>query len=132
MPLNRANCRTFHRCLYAGILETITLLKRNDDQQQGTVRAIKVYNCRRSPIYKTGQTLQHDMVSNHRIVWHLWAIDLQRVGVNFISPLDRIVDNKGRYWQPESTTMITVKLFEQEFHLDCLAVNPPVSGQMGS
>lgn len=45
MPLRKNNTRTFHRTLYAGELQTITLLKRGDDQQEGTVRKVILFDC---------------------------------------------------------------------------------------
>lgn len=125
MPLNVRNTRTFHRCLYAGILESVTLLKRNDNQQQGTVTSYALFQCRRSMIFKMGETLQGDMNSDHRATWHVPRIELDRIGISYLNPLDRIVDNKGRYWQPESNMLITIKLFENHVCVDCLRVDPP-------
>ena len=125
MPLNPRNTRTFHRCLYAGILETVTLLKRGDDQKQGTVRAVKLFQCRRRQIQKTGQTIQGDMVSDHTTEWMIPKIELDRVGVAYLNNLDRIVDKKNRHWQPESPTTITVRLFENYVSVACLRVDPP-------
>ena len=124
MPMNARNQRTFHRTLYAGMLEKITLLKRNDNQQQGTVRAITLYQCRRSMIFKKGQTIAGDELSDHRVTWHIPRVELDRVGVAFLNPLDIIKDNKNRYWQPESPTTITVKLFEVHVCVDCLRADP--------
>lgn len=126
MPLNKYTVRTFHRTLYAGQLESITLLKRDDDQKQGTVRAILVHQVRRSMIFKTGEPIQGDMSANHRAKWHFPRIELDRVGVGHIGALDRIVDDKGRYWQPEADTMLIVKLFETHICIDCKRVDPPV------
>ena len=125
MPLNRLTTRTFHRVLYATELEKITMLKRNDDQQQGTVRSLVLFQCRRSRLFKTGEPYQGDMSSSHRIVWHIPRIELDRAGVNYINALDRIIDYKGWWWQPESTTTITVKLFLNHLCIDCLRVDPP-------
>ena len=122
MPMNRMNTRTFHRFLYAGMLETITLLKRNDNQQQGTVTSYIVHQCRRGQIFKTGETLAGDMISDHRTTWHFPRTELDRIGINYLNPADRIVDGKGRYWQPESTTEIRIKLFENHLCVDCLRV----------
>jgi len=122
--LNKITTRTFHRKLYAGELETITLLKRNDDQGQTTVRSLKIFNVRKSPIVKTGQTIQGEMSSDERTVWHLFSVELENAGVDYINNLDRIVDSQGRYWQPESTVSIVRKLFENESHVECMRVDP--------
>ena len=45
MPLNHRTTRVFYKWLYRTEMITITLLKRNDDQQQGTVAAYKLFNC---------------------------------------------------------------------------------------
>lgn len=129
MPINRQNQRHMMRGLYAGQLEDVTLLKRGDDQQQGTVRSAKLFGVRWSKIYKAGQTIQNDMISDHRRQLHVPAAELERVGVSHLNPLDRFVDQSGRYWQPESTTTITVKLLETHVCVQCLRVDPPkVSG----
>ena len=125
MPLCRQNTRTFHRALYGTILEKITLLKRGNDQQEGTVRALVIYQARRSMITKTGEPIQGDMSSDHQVVWHLPDVELARVGVAYINSLDRIVDKEGRYWQPEAGTLITVKLFGNHHCVACLRVDPP-------
>ena len=125
MPLRANLCRGFHRTLFGGVLETVTLLKRDDNQRQGTVTSYLVFQCRKSLIVKTGETLQGDMTSDHRTTWHLPKSELDRVGINHLNPLDRIVDSDGDYWQPESTTQITEKLWKQQITIDCLKVDPP-------
>lgn len=131
MPLNRNNTRTFHRTLYAGQLEMIRLLKRNDNQKQGTVTPYILFDCRRSIILKTGETIQGDMNSNHACTWHIPIIELERVGVHYLNPLDRIVQLEGTetgwVWQPEATTLITTKLFGNHFCIDCLRTDPPTN-----
>lgn len=130
MPLRRNNTRTFHKNLFAGQMETILLFKRNDDLKQGTVTTYKIFNCRRSQITKTEETLQGDMIADHRCTWHIPRSELDRVGIQYLSPLDRIKqiieEEKDRWWQPESTTIITVKLFGNHIDLECLRVDPPV------
>lgn len=129
MPLNRENQRHFHRQLYAGMLESVRILKRGDDQQQGTVTAFVVHEARRGQIVKTGETIQGDMTSNHRVTWHLPKSELDRVGINFLSPLDRIEqiegEEAGRFWQPEATTDIEIKLLGVHICVFCLRVDPP-------
>src|SRR5438552_1028660 len=104
--MNRNNTRTFHRHLYAGMLESVRLLKRDDDQKQGTVRAIILFECRRSRIIKTGEPVQGDMSENHHTVWHIPRVELDRVGVAYLNAADRIVQlegaEKGFTWQLES------------------------------
>ncbi len=128
MPLNKQNTRTFHRTLYGTILESVTLLKRGPDQQQGTVTAYGLHQCRWSRIYKTGQPLQGDMSSNHRRTLHIPVIELDRIGITYISAVDRFVDQDGRFWQPESYNTITVKLIENHMCVDCVRIDPPTSG----
>lgn len=130
MPLRRNNTRRFSRKTYAGITEKVRILKRNDNQQQGTVTTYILFRCRRSQIAKTGETIQGDMVSDHTTVWHIPRTELERVGINYLNPLDRIEQLQGReagwWWQPEATTVIDVKLFGNEIDLACLRVDPPV------
>lgn len=123
--INRTSSRTFHRKLFAPMLEKVTLLKRDNDQRQGTVTALILFQCWRGQIFKKGQTIQNDMVVEHTTTWHLPRTELERVGVAFLNSLDRIVDGKARYWQPESSTEIRVKLFETHVDLDCLRIDPP-------
>lgn len=127
MGLNRNNCKTFHRTLYSGMLESVTLLKRNDDQQQGTVKAIILYQCRRSKINKSGEPIAGDMSSDHRTVWHIPICEMERTGINHINAADRIVQRegseKGRTWQPEADTMIDVKLFGDHTCIACKRVS---------
>ena len=125
MPLRANNQRTFHRCLYSGILQTIVVLKRNDDQQQGTVRSIKMFQVRQSMQTKTGEAIQGDMSSDVRCSWHIPKIEMDRVGIAYFNVLDRIVDKHNRYWQPEAPQTITNKLFEDHYCLDCVRIDPP-------
>lgn len=125
MPLRENNTTVFHRCTYAGELEKITLLKRENDQRQGIVRSVILFQCRRSMIFKQGESIQNAMMVDHRCVWHLPKNMMKRAGVQYINSLDRIVDRKNRYWQPESTTLITEKLFGNHFCIACLRVDPP-------
>ncbi len=122
MPLNERTTRTFHRTLYAGILQTVTLLKRDNDQQMGTVTSFKMFGCRWSKIFKSGEPIFKDILSSHPRTLHIPRIELDRIGIEFITPADRFVDKKNRVWQPESTTTITVKLFENHVCVDCLRV----------
>lgn len=132
MPLiTKWTTRNFHRTLYggAGYLESVSLLKRDDDQQQGTVAAHTLYECRRSSITKTGEPIQHDMAEEHRTVWHIPRTELDRVGVNYIGVLDRIVQlegvEAGSVWQPESDTLIEIKLFANHVHFIAKRTDPP-------
>lgn len=135
MPLRKNNTTTFMKVLYAGELKSITLLKRDVDQKEGTVRALVLYSCRRSQLHKSGEPIQDDMTANHRAVWHIPNVELKRVGVTEINVLDRIVetvDDGGvnplphpRYWQPESYNTITRKLFENMTRIETVRVDPP-------
>lgn len=124
MPLNKRNTRSFTRRVYGGKLESVILYKRNDDQQQGTVTTYKLFRCRVGKITKSGETIQNEMTSNHRARWHIPLSELRRVGIAYLNPADRIKQIKsGRIWQPESTTLIEQKLFENEVDVDCLLRN---------
>lgn len=130
MPLNARNCRTFHRTLYAGQLESVVLMKRGDDQQYGIVTPIRLYQCRRSAIAKAGEPLAEDMASAGTTVWHIPRIELDRVGVGHINALDRIVDGLNRSWQPESDTIIEDKLFETRIKIACRRRDTPANQQL--
>ena len=128
MPLlTRQSTRDTQRRIYGGTgaLETITMLVRGDDLNQGTVRAVKVFNCRHSVVSKTGEPIQGEMSSAHETVWHLPKVELDRAGVNHINAATRIVQKNGDTWQPESTTLIVTKLFGNEIDVNCLRLDPP-------
>ncbi len=128
MPLSRRNQRTFHRTLYAGWDQKLTLLKRGDDQDQGEVVAHTLFHCRRKQITKTGQTIQGEESSDHFTTWVVPRIELDRVGVAYLNNLDRFVDPiEGGTWQPESTTSILIKLGGNYINVDCQRVDPPPS-----
>lgn len=127
MPLNKYTTRIFHRRLYATEMESIRFLKSGDNQNQGTVVAYILYDCRRSQITKQGETLDGDMVSDHYTVWHIPRIELDRVGIPYINPTDQIEQvegvEAGTMWVNESTNMIDVKLFANHVCVACRMLN---------
>jgi hypothetical protein len=125
VPLNRNNTRTFHRALYAGLgmLQAVTLLKRDDNQRQGTVTEYKLFQCRWTRITRLGQTIEGDIQSDNRRTLHIPRIEMDRIGISYFNPLDRFVDEKGRTWQPESPSTITIQLFENWTKIDCTRVD---------
>ena len=125
MPLNARNQRSFHRKLLSGKLETIHLLKREDDQREGIVKCVKLFACWHGPITKTAEPIAGDMTADHSTTWHIPRQALKRVGVKWLNALDRIRDKHNRYWQPEATTLIIEKLAETHIDLYCLRVDPP-------
>lgn len=131
MPLNKRTTRVFHRYLYATELQSVVLIKRDNDQREGVQKTLQLFNCRWSRIYKTGEPYQGDMSSSHTRELHIPRQELDRVGVAYLNAIDRFVDQDGRYWQPESTTQLTVQLFENHCCLICLRVDPPVVGPHG-
>lgn len=122
MPLNANTVGPFYRVLYAGILQTVCLLKRGDDQNEGVVTSYKLFDCRWSAFHKAGQPIKADLASSHNITLHIPTVELTRNGVYYINVLDRFVDKHGWYWQPESGQTITVKLFEMHNCINCLRI----------
>lgn len=127
MPMDPSNVRTFHRALYGKILESVTLRKRGDDSMESVFTDHRLYECRWSRIFKQGEPIQKDMSSDHRRVLHIPRIQLDRVGVHYINAIDIFIDKDGRWWQPESTTLIEVKLMEQHICVACLRIDPTIS-----
>lgn len=125
MPLEPRNMRTFHRALYGKILESVTLLKRGDNQQQGTVTSYRLHQIRWSRVYKAGNTIQGDMNAEHYRQIHIPRIELDRIGIAYINPTDRFIDKDGRYWHPEANEQIVVQLCEQHVCVNCRRVDPP-------
>src|SRR4051812_14289144 len=130
MPLNKEYFKRFHICLYGQLLQTIKILKRDDDQREGTVTTYTLYDCRRSQITKLGEALLGEMSSIHRTRWHVPRVELDRVGIKYINVLDRIVDLQeqlpnGDYvtYQPESPQEIELKLVSQHVCIEALRVN---------
>ena len=135
MPLNARNTRTASRGVLSSCLKSVRLLKRGDDQRQNQVTEYLLFGCRRGQITRTGEPIQGDMGSDHRTTWHIPARELERVGLRYLNPADRIVEDHDdmnrplvqsiwRYWQPEADTTITSKLFENEIDVECLRVDP--------
>jgi hypothetical protein len=125
MPLNKHNQRYMMRGLYAGQLEDVTLLKRGNDQSMGTVTSYLLFGIRWSMIHKTGELLGRDVQSSHPRRIHIPVAELDRVGVHFINPADRFIDEQGNTWMPEATTTLTLKLFMTHWCCDCLRVPNP-------
>jgi hypothetical protein len=126
MPINRRNHRKFHTTLYATQLQRLYLIKREPDQRQGVQRTLLLFQCRRGQTSTTGQPLNRDFTSNERCTWHIPREELDRVGVEYISAIDRFVDPedqtgpRGATWMPESGTSIRIKLFGNHVCVDCL------------
>lgn len=118
--------RTFHQTLYAGQLQELVLHKRGDDQDQGTVVTHRLFDCRRGKVRRSGQTVQASMTSRSYLTWHIPGEELRRVGVAYLSPLDKFYNAlTDTWWQPESTTPITNKLFDNHVCVDCEQCDPP-------
>jgi len=129
MPLNPNNVRSFHRTLYSGILETVTLLQRDDGMNASQIRTVKLFNVRWSRARKRGQQLDGDVSSDHRRELHIPQSEMDRVGVKHINPLYRFIDKDGRYWMPESDDTITQQLMMQHWCVPCQRTDPiPTSG----
>ncbi len=131
MPLTRRTLGQFQRKLMAGVSETITLIKRGNDQQMGTQVVHTIFNARRSRISKSGEQIAIDETVNHTTTWHIPLAELKRVGVTHINSADRIVQRKapeaGWTWQPEATTSIELKMFGEEIDISCLRTDPPMA-----
>lgn len=130
MVIRRDNQGTFHRTLFAGITQTLTLLKRNDNFAAGTVTAYRLFDCWKGTIRKYGETIggqgpDGDQSASHMVTWHIPTIELKRNDIEYLNNLDRIVeDSPKRYWQPEATNVIVYNLLENFFDVECLRIDP--------
>ncbi len=115
------------RHLYAGMLQSVTLLKRGNDQAEGTVTAFRLHGLRQARIYKSGQPINGNMAVGSNVTWHIPMAELERVGVAYLNVLDRIVDKTGAYWQPETGQMIRTQLLKTHVCYECVRVDPPSS-----
>lgn len=124
MVLRRANSQSFHKILYGGQTETCTLLKRNNDQQEGTVTAFVLFEVRRGSETKSGEPIQNDMPVTHTCTWLVPNVQLRRLGINYINVLDRIVDKYNQWWQPEAGQDIILSQFDNYSIISCVRVDP--------
>lgn len=138
MPLNRINQRSFHRRLYAGMLESIKILKRGPNQQGGTITTYILHECRRSQIRRTGEIRDGEQTMDHTTTWHIPVTELDRVGLTYLAAADRIVQlgtlnpiEVNWTWEPESDTTITTKLWGIHFCIDCKRTDPPIAAGGG-
>ena len=123
MPLNSKNTHVFHRTLFAGELECVRLLKRGDDQAQGTVVSHQLYQCHWAWVHRTGETILNETTSRETRRLFVPRVEINRVGVNYISAADRFIDKQGRTWQPESDTIINHGIWENQLVIDCKRTN---------
>lgn len=116
MVLNRLTTRHFHKRLYAGQnpgwLSTITLTKRNSDQSAGTTTDYSLNYCRRKKIYHQGNPLLTAVASQDYCIWQIpkEELDAQGIDPGLLNPLDRITDEDGYVWAPESDNSIVLQL----------------------
>lgn len=123
--LRRKNSRNAHRWATGGRQESVQLLKRDDDQRQGTVTRYVLFQCRwKARMSKTGETIYKDVLVDNNRLLYVPVVELNRVGVAYINPADRFIDTQGRYWQPESDTTIEIKLLETHLEINCTRINP--------
>ena len=113
MPLNKNTVRTFNRRLYAGILEKVTLYKRDPLLNSGTVTKYCLFDCRFSQSQKSGEQIEGSMGAKEFRVIHIPRIEMDRVGITFFNAGDTFEDVEGRQWRTLAPETITTKLFQQ-------------------
>lgn len=124
--LRKKVMRNAHRYISSGRQEKVELLKRDDDQRQGTVTRYLIFQCRWTKISRTGELIQSEILVDNNRTLHVPVVELKRVGVHHINPADRFIDIEGRYWQPESSTTIEEKLFSSHLDIFCVRIDPPL------
>lgn len=122
--MRRRNTQVFHRGLYRGQMETVILLKRGDDQQEGTVIQHTLFQVRRSNLSKSGEAIAFDVPASTAIQWLIPCTELRRVGVNYLNVLDRIVDKYQMWWEPESPQNIELAIFDNYYIVNAIRVDP--------
>lgn len=128
MLLDRNSVGNIHVTLYGpGILEPITLLIRNDDQQEGTITKYTIFNARRSTIQKRGQAIFGEMSSDNRTTWHIPRVELQANGIKWTNVLTQIIDTSNRWWEPESGDTILHKVESMHLCIPCVRIDPPAN-----
>ena len=80
-----------------------------------------VSNCRRKKVYHQGNPLLTAVASQDYCVFQIPKESLDEAGVDpgLINPLDRITDEDGYVWQPESDNQITLQLGFNFLNLVC-------------
>ena len=108
-------------------MQQITFYKRRDDQAEGQFfGTYTLYDCRRSMIHKAGEPIAGEMMSYHRTTWHIPKIEVTRVGLEYINPVDTIYDPiEQKWWRPESPQTITEKQWGTWIVVDCVRCDPP-------
>lgn len=120
--LNDQHLRTFHRKLYGGFNETVTLYKRGDNQQAGTVTVRKLFECRWSRIFTSKEPLDDDVSASQSRTLHIPVSELEKAGFEYVEAGDKFRDKEDRYWQVEATVTITTKLKQSHIDVPCLRV----------
>ena len=92
---------------------TITLLKRSNDQAQGTVTSYQLYQCRRRPsMFHTGEPIEFHTGSADYAEFMIPKRELEAVGLTSLdlNAGDRIRDVDGYLWQIEANDVIRIRL----------------------
>lgn len=112
------------RSLYSGQLKKVTMLIRRDHMDAATVRSVVLFNCRWSKINSGGEQHDGDVTANMTKTIHIPKSELARVDVLHVNALTRFIDEKGRYWEPESGNPIVSQLWENHLCLQCRRTDP--------
>ncbi len=131
MVISRNNQGQFHRTLFgSGITQSLTLNKRGDNFDASIITAYRIFDCWKGTIRKYGEVIggqaqDGDQLASHMVTWHIPVIELKRIGINYLNPLDVFIeDNPKRFWRPEATTIIVYNLLENFFDVECLRIDP--------
>lgn len=102
------------------MMRTIVLNKRGTEQNQGSGTNHTLFNCRRKKVFYGGQNLTGQMTTNNYTIWQIPREELDRVGVANLNIIDTITDTtNNQVWQPESSDVIILQLFENFVNVPC-------------
>lgn len=121
--LNKQHLRTFHRKLYAGFDESVTMHKRGDNQQAGTIVVKRLFNVRWSRIFTTKEPLDGTVSANQSRTLHIPISELEKAGLTYVEAGDKFQDREGRFWGAEATVTLTEKLREEHLDIPCLRLS---------
>lgn len=126
--IRRNNSKTYHRRVFAGQLQRLTLIKRDDDQQEGTQRTLTIFQAWRSEVSKSGEPIQAGMAATQTVTWYVPKTELDRVGVDHVNVLDRLIDKQygTGVWQPESDQQINTHLWGNYVEVNCVSLKAPL------
>jgi hypothetical protein len=123
--------------LFADLTVPVRLFKRGDGQQANRVTEYRLFACRRGQVVRTGEHVDGETTTGHTTTWHVPAAEFKRHGVEYLSSMDRIVEDHApgevnaplpqdqwEWWEPLADTVVTEKLMGTHVDVECRRTDP--------